>query len=58
MLGMGLYLSDDLYGFPNIQLQLIMVHGVVGKCYLAFPDLWHFFNWTHKSQQEFGGKHA
>lgn len=47
-----LYLSDDLYDFPNVQLQLVVVHGVVGKRHLTFPRLWHFFYCKHRSRRE------
>lgn len=50
----SLYLSDDLYDFPNVQLQLILVHGVVGKRHLTFPRLWQFFNCKHR--RECGGE--
>lgn len=53
---LSLYLSDDLYDFPNVQLQLVMVHGVVGKFHLTFPRLWHFFYCKHRSHQECGGE--
>lgn len=45
---MGLYLSDDIYGVPDIQPQLIFIHGAVGKHYLAFPRLLHPLDWKDK----------
>lgn len=52
------YLSDDLYDFPNAQLQLVVVHGLVGKYHLTFPHCWHFFNCKHTSRQGIGGEHV
>lgn len=49
-----LYLSENLDGLPDNQLQLVLMHGSVGKNHLAFPRLYLWFlRWII----EVSGKH-